>query len=109
VGDEVLRQFVRLVQGQLRETDSLVRYGGEEFLVILPDTPHALSLQVGERIRRAVEAETFPALPGGGHITVSAGIAEHRSSEGVDRTLSRVDVALYDAKNNGRNRTVSAM
>ena len=108
VGDEVLRQFVRLVQGQLRETDSLVRYGGEEFLVILPDTPHALSLQVSERIRRAVEAETFPALPEGGHITVSAGIAEHRASEGIDRTLSRVDVALYDAKNKGRNCTVSA-
>lgn len=109
VGDEVLKQFVRLVQGQLRETDSLVRYGGEEFLVILPDTPNELALQVSERIRCAVEAETFPALPDGRHITVSAGIAEHRATEGVDRTLSRVDVALYDAKNKGRNCIVSAV
>lgn len=107
-GDEVLKQFVALVQRQLRETDSLARYGGEEFLIVLTDTPQSLALPIGERIRRAVAAERFAVLPADAGVTISVGIAEHRSSDHVDQTLSRVDAALYEAKNRGRNCTVSA-
>lgn len=107
-GDEVLRQFAALVQKQLRETDSLARYGGEEFLIVLTDTPASLAMPIAERIRRAVAAERFASLPAGTGVTVSAGIAEHRPAELIDQTLSRVDAALYQAKSQGRNRSVLA-
>ena len=108
VGDEVLKQFASVVQGQLREIDSLARYGGEEFLIVLPKTSLADAALVAERVRRAVEGGIFSALPAGQQVTVSVGVAEHSPSDDTDRTLSRVDGAMYEAKHQGRNRAVCA-
>lgn len=107
-GDEVLKQFAGVVQGQLREIDSLARYGGEEFLIVLPQTSLAAAALVAERVRRAVEGGIFSALPAGQHVTISVGVAEHSPSDDIARTLSRADAAMYDAKHQGRNRTVCA-
>ena len=109
IGDEVLRSFAAAAQGTLRETDILGRWGGEEFLVLMPDTtmePHA---QVAmERLRRLMmdvcPAESAPAL----RITFSAGVAAHRVDQSVEQTVARADRALYQAKHNGRNATVLA-
>lgn len=107
-GDEVLTQFAATAQAQLRATDFLGRYGGEEFLIGLSQTRLADALVVGERIRRAVERRPFASLPAGKRVTVSMGMVEHRPHDPIDRTLSRVDAALYEAKHRGRNCVVSA-
>jgi diguanylate cyclase len=107
-GDEVLVQFVAVVQRQLRVLDSLTRYGGEEFLIVCPQTTLASAAVIGERVRHAVEAERFSALPPGQRLTVSVGVAGHDPSDGFARTLARVDAALFEAKNSGRNRLACA-
>jgi two-component system cell cycle response regulator len=107
-GDEVLRRFVDITQVCLRKEDLLVRYGGEEFCVLLPDETSQGALTMAERIRYAVEHAAFrygrTLLP----ITVSAGVAEldHEADESLAELLSRADEALYAAKNTGRNRVV---
>src|SRR5215470_13963709 len=107
-GDEVLTQFAATAQGQLRATDFLGRYGGEEFLIGLSRTVLAEAGVVAERIRGAVERRPFSSLPLGRRVTVSIGVVEHCPEEPIDRTLSRVDAALYEAKGRGRNCVVSA-
>jgi diguanylate cyclase (GGDEF)-like protein len=107
-GDDVLRRFVDITQVCLRKEDLLVRYGGEEFCVLLPDETSQGALTMAERIRYAVEHAAFrygrTLLP----ITVSAGVAEldHDADESLAELLSRADEALYAAKNTGRNRVV---
>ena len=86
----------------LRTGDLVSRYGGEEFLVILPDTPPAGAMQVAERLREAVAAIT--GLPKA--MTVSIGVAACHQDETADRLVARADAALYIAKNTGRNRVV---
>ncbi len=107
-GDEVLKRFAGLAQATLRATDFLARYGGEEFLIGLSQTALPEAALVAERIRRAMEECAFPPLPSGRRVTVSIGVAEHHPSDTIDRTLSRVDAALYEAKHQGRNRIVCA-
>jgi diguanylate cyclase len=108
VGDEVLKAFTRAVQGGLRATDALARHGGEEFLIVLSQTSIVEAAAVAERIRQLVEDLRIACLPGGSGITVSIGVAEHRSPETVERTVERADAALYRAKEQGRNRVVCA-
>lgn len=108
LGDEVLKSFTAAVQGALRATDALVRHGGEEFLVVLSQTTIVDAAIVAERIRQLVEDLSVAALPGGRGITVSIGVAEHRSPDPVERTIERADAALYRAKEQGRNRVVCA-
>jgi diguanylate cyclase len=107
-GDEVLKQFAATAQAELRATDFLARYGGEEFLIGLSQTALAQAVVVAERIRCAVEERPFSALPSERRVTVSIGIVEHCPSDSIDRTLFRVDAALYEAKRRGRNCVVSA-
>src|SRR5262245_61288326 len=106
-GDDVLTQFAATAQTQLRATDFLGRYGGEEFVVGLSQTALAEAGVVAERIREAVERRPFSSLPPGKRVTVSIGIVEHCPPDPIDRTLSRVDAALYEAKHRGRNCVVS--
>jgi diguanylate cyclase (GGDEF)-like protein len=107
-GDDVLRRFVDIAQVCLRKEDLLVRYGGEEFCVLLPDETSQGAYTMAERIRYAVEHAAFRhgrvLLP----ITVSAGVAEldHNADETLAELLARADEALYAAKNTGRNRVV---
>lgn len=109
VGDEVLRRFVDITQVCLRKEDLLVRYGGEEFCVLLPDEGEQGALVMAERIRYAVEHAAFRH---GGKVlslTVSLGVAELdlEADETLAQLLARADEALYAAKHAGRNRVVA--
>jgi diguanylate cyclase (GGDEF)-like protein len=107
-GDLVLRAFADTVRHSVRDTDLLARWGGEEFVLMLCDTPTEEAHALLERVRLAVQAMRVP-LPQGGApiaITVSIGLARHTSADTLARTLERADQALYAAKAQGRNRVV---
>jgi len=108
-GDNALRKAAALMQRSARDMDIVTRYGGEEFCLILPGTGKKESVFVGERIRRAIEAESFPGenhLPRG-RLTVSIGVATF-PADGMtaDELIHAADLALYQAKALGRNRLV---
>ncbi len=108
-GDRVLRRTADVLIGASRAYDSVYRYGGEEFLLLLPGTDEAPALEVLERLRRAVAAERV-AVAGGetASVTASFGLAMMRAGEPVAATLERADQALYRAKQDGRDRVVAA-
>jgi two-component system cell cycle response regulator len=104
-GDDALRRVARVMHEQLRRSDGLYRYGGEEFLVILPEQSLAEAAVAMDRIRRAVEALGIPHAPAmhPSVLTISVGIAELNGGL-IDGWLRRADAALYVAKSHGRNR-----
>lgn len=106
-GDEVLRKIACEVSRDLRVIDVFGRYGGEEFLMVLPQTPLRGAVVKAERVRQQIEALRFPGISEKLRITVSIGVAEYREGEDIDETLSRADQYLYTAKQNGRNQVVS--
>ena len=106
-GDAVLKQFALIANSGLRGVDVLGRYGGEEFLLVLPDTGSAGACAAAERARAAVEAVAFPMLPADRRVTVTVGIAVSRLEESVEDLLGRADGALYAGKAAGRNRVVA--
>ncbi|MGQ0597973.1 GGDEF domain-containing protein [Aquabacterium sp.] len=109
VGDEVLRNFAKVVQSGLRDTDVLARWGGEEFLVLLNDTSPELANVGLERARMLLaEATTVAALPDL-KPTFSAGLTAYNLNEALDVCIERADRALYKAKDGGRNCTVIRM
>jgi diguanylate cyclase len=104
VGDEVLRRFVVRVAAEMRHTDRLGRYGGEEFLMLLTATADDTgALIAAERVRRGVAQHEWAAVAPGLAVTVSAGIGVCRSGESIEQLLTRADSALYAAKRAGRN------
>jgi diguanylate cyclase len=104
VGDEVLRRFVIAAAAAIRGTDRLGRYGGEEFLLIMPTTDHEdAAVAAAERVRESVRAVDWARLNAGLDVTVSAGIGLARVGESVEGLLGRADTALYAAKRAGRN------
>ena len=108
-GDNALRKTAQIMQKTAREMDIVTRYGGEEFCLILPGTSKKESVFVGERIRRAIETDSFPGenhLPKG-RLTTSVGIASF-PADGVtaNELIHAADLALYRAKALGRNRLV---
>jgi two-component system, cell cycle response regulator len=107
-GDAVLRSLVQACQTALRPIDMVVRWGGEEFLVVLPDTDAVAAMSAAERVRVALAAtEVVIPDPSTIRFTVSMGVAvSQRDSPG--ELLRRADVALYAAKNGGRDRVVLA-
>ncbi|MBI3348865.1 MAG: GGDEF domain-containing protein [Burkholderiales bacterium] len=105
-GDTVLRAFAQTGQAAMRATDVLARWGGEEFLVLLPDTAMPPALGGMERLRQQIAAMRVDV--GGGApvaITVSIGLTGHRRGDTLAQTLERADQLLYRAKAEGRNRT----
>jgi two-component system cell cycle response regulator len=110
IGDEVLREFAKRIGANVRGIDLACRYGGEEFVVVMPETDAAFAFTVAERLRKSIETTPFDISrqPGRLSLTISIGIA---ASEGPDDTsealLRRADQALYSAKRNGRNRVVA--
>lgn len=102
-GDAVLTQVVRVVADHLRDTDLPGRWGGEEFLVLLPGTDDAGMRHLAEALRAEIEELEFPGV---GVVTISIGCAGYRPGEGADAFLGRLDDALYAAKHAGRNRVV---
>jgi two-component system, cell cycle response regulator len=108
-GDEVLREFAHRVRKNLRGIDLPCRIGGEEFVVVMPDTDMSIAAVVAERVRRKIEREPFT-VQGGERmigVTVSIGAASLTQAEDLAALLMRADKALYRAKNDGRNRVVA--
>lgn len=101
VGDTVLREVVQLLQKRLRKVDSLYRLGGEEFLVLLPDTPEAGGVNVAEALRQQIADS---GMLSDRRVTISLGVAEWRPIEHISSWLKRCDQSLYLAKQGGRNR-----
>ena len=106
VGDKVLVHLVEVLTANKRKTDILGRWGGEEFLVICPETPQQGAAEMAEALRQAVEGSLFPEV---GQKTISIGVATLRGAECVDDLIGRADAALYSAKNGGRNKVVEAV
>lgn len=111
VGDEVLREFAARLRKNVRGIDLACRMGGEEFVVVMPDTDGAIAEKVAERIRAQI-ADTPFAVGADGQtipVTVSVGVAAMMpGADTVEAMLKRADIALYEAKNGGRNRVVAA-
>ncbi len=104
-GDKVLARIGEVLQESLRETDSAYRYGGEEFMVILPETGGKEATNVAEKIRRQVEDKTFyPASGEAVHVTASIGVAQYIFEEELSALIKRADNAMYVNKNQGKNR-----
>ena len=106
-GDTVLKTFAATVQRQIRESDSFGRYGGEEFLLMLPQTSLDEAIVLTERVRVSIEKMVFPDIARELKVTVSIGVAEFCFGESIGQTVARADEALYQAKSSGRNRVVS--
>jgi diguanylate cyclase len=107
-GDEVLRTFAITVFANIRTTDRFGRYGGEEFLLVLPDTPNDVAVRILDRLRAIIADLDWSAFSLGMRVTISAGVATLRPVETADTFLARADNALYAAKARGRNRIASA-
>ena len=105
IGDQVLRKFCVKVKESIRVSDVLGRWGGEEFLLLLPNCNLDSAIELAERIRANVQKERFVGV---GELTASFGVADFDTREGWDSWLNRADVALYRAKNDGRNRVERA-
>lgn len=104
LGDKALRAVAKVIADNIRGQDVAIRWGGEEFLLILPDTSLANAFEIAERIRRALHAGAMP-FP----LTVSAGLAAGDPARDVpEQVFERADQALYRAKAGGRDRVVAA-
>jgi len=110
VGDEVLREFANRISANVRGIDLACRYGGEEFVVVMPDTDLNFAYMVAERLRQAVADAPFRISADRGQlpVTISVGVtASEGSGDTADALLKRADQALYRAKRDGRNRVVA--
>jgi diguanylate cyclase (GGDEF)-like protein len=108
VGDEVIRVLAHRLRATLRDGDVLGRYGGEEFALLTPETGPAAE-QLAERLRQVVSAEPVPTPVGPLPVTISLGVAYLREADvDLDQLVARADAALYEAKQNGRNRIAVA-
>jgi diguanylate cyclase len=107
-GDEVLRTFAITMFANIRNIDRFGRYGGEEFLLVLPATPDDDAARIIDRLRAITADLDWSAFSPGMQVTISAGVATLRPDESPDTFLARADSALYAAKAEGRNRIVRA-
>lgn len=104
MGDEVLRTFAKVLAGNLRSSDRIARFGGEEFLLLLPDTAEtSQAVLAAERFRCAVESHPWRDLAAGLELTCSIGLTLSRAGESTAEMLERADASLYRAKAEGRN------
>ena len=108
VGDKMLQKIAGVLKKSIRETDSAYRYGGEEFMLILPHTPGKEACRLAERIRNKIAVFRFlvKSPETSIKITISAGVTQVKRDEDAEEIVTRVDTALYEAKKQGRNRTV---
>ena len=105
-GDKVLARIGSVLSHNLRQPDAVGRWGGEEFLVIVPNNGAEAAAFLAERIREFIK--TNPIEEVSGPVTASFGVAQLRPQQGADQLLYQADMALYQAKNNGRDRVVIA-
>jgi diguanylate cyclase (GGDEF)-like protein/PAS domain S-box-containing protein len=103
VGDRILQNFSSLIAENIRSVDKFGRWGGEEFLLLLDDTNEHEAMRIGQKLNRLVGRTVFDDLY---CITVSIGVTEYRKDDTKEKCIERADMALYAAKNLGRNRVV---
>jgi diguanylate cyclase len=111
VGDQVLKLVARTLVDNVKGRDLVSRYGGEEFSVLLPETPLSAGMKVGEMLRKSVESKEVVNKTSNenlGRITLSMGVAEYLPGESISRVIERADEALYKSKKTGRNRVTPA-
>jgi diguanylate cyclase (GGDEF)-like protein len=108
VGDEVLRTFALAISANIRSIDKLGRYGGEEFLLILPGTAKDTAQHAVDRLRAIIADLDWIAISDGMALTLSAGVCQVRKNDSADDLLARIDKALYLAKDAGRNCVIAA-
>lgn len=104
IGDRVLKRVVQIVSENIRIVDIFARWGGEEFLILCPNTEEAQAVSLAEKLRKEIETKSFEGVD---HITCSFGVTSYKVAETKESFIKRVDNALYKAKENGRNRTES--
>jgi len=104
VGDHALIQIAHALTDRIRAQDVCARWGGEEFMLLLPAVPGEQALHVAERLRREVEQLLFKELSQTVKSSISIGVAEHRLGSHSSETITRADHALYEAKRSGRNK-----
>jgi diguanylate cyclase (GGDEF)-like protein len=104
-GDLALQQTGKYLQEQVRPYDTVVRWGGEEFIILLRGTDESAALSFSERVRIGVESGLSSELPFA--LTISIGLAQYQENESLDQLTERADKALYHAKQTGRNRVIS--
>ncbi len=107
-GDRVLKDVAAILSDALRMPDKVGRYGGEEFLIVLPHTSLVQGRKIVERIRASVSKWSFDLGTKKIHLTISIGVCQFKSGEDLEQLLSHADKALYDAKKGGRNLVVAA-
>lgn len=105
VGDTTLVELAQILIAVTRQGDTVGRWGGEEFIIIVPHADKVALLEMAEKVRESVEQHSFETVQ---KITVSIGVAIHKQNETVSRLLSRADEALYTSKQEGRNRVTNS-
>lgn len=104
VGDYVLKESTEVISHVIREVDKLGRYGGEEFLILLPMSTLTDAIEVAERVREAIASHHFENLE---QVTISLGVVEYQKDEPLQSLLKRVDEKMYESKRSGRNKVSS--
>jgi len=102
-GDEILIKLSKLVKSKVRPMDKISRYGGEEFLILVPETSASNAFEMAENLRKIISQYKFDKPP---QITVSIGISQFIVGDTINDVLKRADISLYQAKNSGRNKVV---
>lgn len=100
MGDYVLKESTKVIKEVIRDIDKIGRYGGEEFLILLPFSTLTSALEVAHRVKDAVSSHHFEGLP---QITISLGVVEYKKDESLQSLLKRVDDKMYQSKHSGRN------
>jgi len=109
VGDVALREVAQAMDRTVRSADLCGRWGGEEFLVLLPATRLAAAVAIADRVLDAVREVRVEGIPGDYRITISIGVAEWSAEERPEAALARADAALFEAKGNGRDRVMAGI
>jgi diguanylate cyclase len=110
VGDEIIKMFARVIEANIRDEDTVIRYGGEEFAIVLPMTEQDAAKAIAERVRKQFESKRLTIRETNqkvGQLTASFGVAQFRTGDDVDMLVQRADAKLYDAKSSGRNRVAT--
>lgn len=107
-GDDVLVEVARVLRGCVRSEDICSRWGGQEFLLLLPETPLEGALAVANKIRESLDMTVFSANRHGIHLTASLGVCEYRSGQNIMESIKQAEQALHQAKQAGKNRAMVA-
>jgi len=107
-GDSVLKKVAMSIRNNIRQIDTAIRWGGEEFLIVLPETELNKAYRIAERIRKEIENIKFRCRKKDFRVTITCGVSEYNNNQGILENIDIVDKALYRGKREGKNRTVIA-